>query len=177
MKKIKKLFKKSKGFTLIEMLVVVLIIGILAGIALPQYQMAVGKAKFSTLKIITRSLQGAAQRYYLIHNEYPKTMEGIDLDFSIKDERTTTSILEITTIDNIVCNVWFNHSNAEGYTACYRKIFGKNTHYYVGRITGKPVYCIVSESPSPTHPASRLCAKETNRPIASSCTTICEYNY
>ena len=75
MKKVKKSFKKSKGFTLIEMLVVVLIIGILAGIALPQYQMAVTKAKVAGILPIMRRWIDAYQEYYLQHNSY-LTEEG-----------------------------------------------------------------------------------------------------
>ena len=70
MKKIKKLFKKSKGFTLIEMLVVVLIIGILAAVALPQYQMAVTKAKVASILPLMRRWKDALQEYKLQHGDY-----------------------------------------------------------------------------------------------------------
>ena len=69
MKKESKNKKLKKGFTLIEMLVVVLIIGILAAIALPQYENAVEKSKASEALIILKSLQQQQALCYLEKGE------------------------------------------------------------------------------------------------------------
>ena len=60
----------KQGFTLLELLVVVLIIGILASIALPQYQMAVTKAKVASMLPLMRRWKDALQEYKLQHGSY-----------------------------------------------------------------------------------------------------------
>lgn len=59
--------KKKSGFTLIEMLVVVLIIGILASIALPQYTRAVEKAKVAQALITLKYMRERGQEFMLQH--------------------------------------------------------------------------------------------------------------
>lgn len=72
--------KYSHGFTLIEMLVVVLIIGILAGVALPQYTGAVRKARVAEAKLTLRALIGAIDRHILQYgNAYWVSLDDLDV--------------------------------------------------------------------------------------------------
>ncbi|MBR2082223.1 MAG: prepilin-type N-terminal cleavage/methylation domain-containing protein [Elusimicrobiaceae bacterium] len=72
--------KNKHAFTLIELLVVVLIIGILAAVAVPQYQKAVMKSRFATLKNLTKSLADAQEIYYLSNGEYTTRFDELDID-------------------------------------------------------------------------------------------------
>ena len=65
-----------KGFTLIEMLVVVLIIGILAGVALPQYTLAVEKSRTAEAMSLMGSLKQAVDVYVLSHGDQDIELVG-----------------------------------------------------------------------------------------------------
>ena len=59
------------GFTLIELLVVALIIGILAAVALPQYQKAVTKSRIARALPAVKYLTDQIELYRLDNSEYP----------------------------------------------------------------------------------------------------------
>lgn len=71
----------KKAFTLIELLVVVLIIGILAAVALPQYQKAVEKAYFAEAVVQVKALGNAEKVYFLANGEYTRNWEDLDFSF------------------------------------------------------------------------------------------------
>ena len=75
----KKINQNKGGFTLIEVLVVVLIIGILTSIALPQYQRAVAKAKLTEAIQVLKALGDAEQVYYDTYNRYATNLEELDV--------------------------------------------------------------------------------------------------
>ena len=71
--------KNNQAFTLIELLVVVLIIGILAAVAVPQYQKAVDKARFIQLRTAMDSLQKSDEMYYLANGKYSDDFDTFEL--------------------------------------------------------------------------------------------------
>ena len=72
--------KNKSGFTLLELLVVVLIISILAAIALPQYKYSVAKTKFIQIKTAAKAVKDAQTRYILAHDEISLDLSVLDID-------------------------------------------------------------------------------------------------
>ena len=74
--------KNKQAFTLIELLVVVLIIGILAAVAVPQYQKAVEKARMTEAITLLRIIANANQVFYMANGRYATNdeLELLDID-------------------------------------------------------------------------------------------------
>ncbi|MFQ5487016.1 MAG: type II secretion system major pseudopilin GspG [Gammaproteobacteria bacterium] len=78
MKIIKRPLHRQRGFTLIEVLVVVVILGILAAIIVPNIMDKPAAAKITKAKADTRAIESAMNMYKLDKHDYPSTDEGIE---------------------------------------------------------------------------------------------------
>ena len=75
--KIKSNPKLSAAFTLIEIMVVVIILGILAATIIPQFMGTTQDAKISAAKSQVAELESAVERFYIQMDRYPTPDEGL----------------------------------------------------------------------------------------------------
>lgn len=70
--------KQQSGFTLIEIIVVVVIIGLLAAVVAPNFLGKVGQAQRSAAAADIKSIESALSLYKLDNFKYPSTSEGLE---------------------------------------------------------------------------------------------------
>jgi len=70
--------QRHAGFTLLELLVVIVIIGLLAGMVAPRYFDQIGKSNTKIARAQIVSLEKALDQYRLDMGHYPTTEEGLD---------------------------------------------------------------------------------------------------
>lgn len=81
-----------KGFTLLELLIVIIIIGLLAAIGIVQYGRAVANAKNAEAKTTLGEIRKAAMAYYSLNASYPTTLPiSVDLDSDATPDVVFTS--------------------------------------------------------------------------------------
>ena len=71
------MFRDSRGFTLIELMVVVVILGILAGLIIPRIMGRPEEAKQLKARMQIEQLEQALKLYCLDNGEYPTTEQGL----------------------------------------------------------------------------------------------------
>jgi len=80
---------KTRAFTLIELLIVLVIIGILASLAVPQYRLFVIRARGAEAMQNVRAIADSLWRYYLEAGDFPRTEYGPIIVPSVLDIKVT----------------------------------------------------------------------------------------
>lgn len=103
----------GRGFTLIEMMIVVAIIGVLAAIAYPSYQNYVIKTKRTDMMSEMQNIASEIESRKLAQGSYSAISAGIKTDFAIAYPRQGTQLYDVTinptTLtppDNTLTNKW-----------------------------------------------------------------------
>ncbi len=105
------MLRNQRGFTLVELMIVIVIIGVLAAIAVPAYSSYVSKAQERTCEANRRTISTAATMYHIDENDKEYATDIDDLkDYldnfdSLKCPAGGTYMLASDSSFNVTCSV------------------------------------------------------------------------
>ena len=94
---------KNKGFTLLEILIVVVIIGILASLAIPRYEKTVEHSRGTEAIANLNILRGAELRFWGEYDEIATNFNDLDVE-NIQDNSSTYFTYSLDSYDNTTGN-------------------------------------------------------------------------
>ena len=148
------LYKHNAGFTLVELLVVVLIIGILAAVALPQYQKAVDRSRYMQAMLLGTKIAQAQQQYQLENGSYAKQFSELDINMPTpKRSALQEANIEYYYYDWGWCWIYSN------YDACLIKLNSSDRAWYFKLRTAQKAECWAE--PTDSKRANELCKSVT----------------
>ena len=152
----------KNGFTLLELLIVVLIIGILAGIALPQYQLSVDKAKYTQAMTLMAAINQAQSRYILDKGNFTTNFYDLDIDMPNSSKIATNGATNNYYFDSWG-ECWLHNT---GYGACAIKIGKSDAWYFLywDSTIVKKKYCWAKQNDART---TKLCQAVTGKTTGS----------
>jgi len=103
-------YKKEKGFTLIELIIVITLIGILVGLGLPQFKNATKRTREAALKENLFTFRKLINQYYVDKGYYPQSLQmlveeeylfRIPIDPMTKSTETWVEIPQVLTLEEM----------------------------------------------------------------------------
>jgi general secretion pathway protein G len=104
----------TRGFTLIELVIVLALIGILVGVGIPQYKTALKRGREAVLKENLHTLRVMLNQYYIDKKKYPMTLYALvderylhelPMDPFTRSNETWEEVMEELTEDDMLSGV------------------------------------------------------------------------
>ena len=129
---------KNNAFTLVEVIIVAVIVGILAGIVLPQYTKAVERNRSKEAKTNLRLIAAAEQQYYMEYSAYTATSSSISqINDLLRLSIAESANMWTYSVVNSGVNLTTNANRTDGpYSGCVYTLTVFKNNRVIGEPTG-----------------------------------------
>lgn len=106
------MIQRFRGFTLVELLIVVVVVGILAAIAYPNYRDYVARGKRNEARAALLQIATNQERWYLNNNQYTPNLDDVGVN-ALTGSGTYAIAITSATADNFTATATYQNADAE----------------------------------------------------------------